>query len=638
MPQGAKIHASDAHHTTPPTGRYLYLLALGALGVVYGDIGTSPLYALRESFHAGHGIAPTPSNVLGILSLIFWSLVTVITVKYLVFIMRADNDGEGGILALTSLVTPMQVRRGGGHWLLISLGLFGTALLYGDGIITPAISVLSAVEGLEVATPFFRPYILPITCGILIALFLTQRFGTGGVGRVFGPVTVVWFSTLALLGLYHIAQQPGVLAAINPAYALGFFSDNGPRAFSVLGSVFLVVTGGEALYADMGHFGKRPIRLAWFAVVFPALILNYLGQGALILSRPEAAENPFYQMVPPALLYPVVVLATAATVIASQALITGAFSLTAQAVQLGYIPRLVIRHTSKREYGQVYIPSVNWLLMLACLGLVLSFRSSGDLAAAYGVAVTMTMVITTILFYFVARERWGWPFVVAAPLCLIFLVVDSAFFAANILKVPQGGWFPLVVAAVVFTVMTTWKRGRLILSDRLDERVQPLERFLQEIREHPPSRVSGTAIFMYRSPTYTPYSLAQNLKTNKVLHERVILLSVKTEEVPRVRRSQRVTMTPLGNGFYQVVIRFGFMEQPNVPRALKSVWPNGVEIDLADVTYFVGRETVFATNRPGMALWREKLFALMSRNALSASSFYYLPPGQVVELGAQVEI
>ena len=629
---------NETDHTKTPHGRYLYLLALGALGVVYGDIGTSPLYAFRESLGEHYGLVPTPGNVLGILSLIFWSLIIVITIKYISFVTRADNHGEGGILALTSLVTPLQVKRGGGRWLLVILGLFGASLLYGDGMITPAISVLSAVEGLGVATPFFDPYIIPITIGILVLLFATQRLGTGSVGRVFGPIMILWFSTLAVLGLVQIVQRPDVLVAISPFYGLRFFIQNGAVGFFVLGSVFLVVTGGEALYTDMGHFGKRPIRLAWLVLVLPALLLNYFGQGALILGDPEAALNPFYRMVPEWGLYPVVILATMATVIASQALISGAFSLTMQAVQLGYIPRLAIRHTSSREFGQVYIPSINWILMVACIGLVLGFRSSSNLAAAYGVGVSTDMVITTILFYVVARERWHWNIFGATLLAALLLVVDLSFFGANILKVPQGGWFPLLVAAIVFTLLSTWKRGRLILSERLDERVEPLGQFLGEITEHPPNRVPGTAIFMFRSPVHTPYSLAQNLKTNKVLHERVILLSVKTEERPRVKRSQRVTLTPLGNEFYQVVMHFGFMEQPNVPRVLRSVWPNGAEIALSDVTYFVGRETVFATNRPGMALWRERLFAVMSRNALSASSFYHLPPGQVVELGTQVEL
>lgn len=622
----------------PPKGRYLFTLALGALGIVYGDIGTSPLYALRESFHANHGLLPTPANVLGILSLIFWSLVIVISVKYLLFIMRADNDGEGGILALTSLVTPMQVKRGGGRWLLILLGLFGTALLYGDGVITPAISVLSAVEGLEVATPLFEPYILPFTIGILAVLFLAQRFGTGGIGKVFGPVTVVWFVTLAALGVAQIVQEPGVLAAVNPAHAVSFFAENGWRGFLVLGSVFLVVTGGEALYADMGHFGRRPIRLVWFAVVLPALLLNYFGQAALILGNPEAAENPFYMMVPTWALYPVVILATMATVIASQALISGAFSLTAQAVQLGYLPRVRILHTSKKEYGQIYVPGINWLLMAACIGLVLGFRSSSNLAAAYGVAVTMTMAITTVLFYFVARERWHWPLWVAAPLALFFLVIDGAFFAANALKIPQGGWFPLVVALGIFTVMTTWKRGRLILSQRLEEHVMPFETFLDHVAETSPIRVPGTAVFMSRKQSGTPFSLAQTLKVYHALHERIILLTVKTEEVPRIRRGRHVLITPLGNGFYQVVLRYGFMERPNVPQTLNKLCLEGKILPESDLTYFVGRETLRATKRQGMALWREKLFALMFTNAQSASSFYHLPPTRVVELGTRVEL
>lgn len=625
-------------YAAPPKGRYLFMLALGALGIVYGDIGTSPLYALRESFHANHGLPPTPDNVLGIMSLIFWSLIIVISVKYLVFIMRADNDGEGGILALTSLVTPMQVKRGGGRWLLILLGLFGTALLYGDGVITPAISVLSAVEGLEVATPLFEPYILPITIGILALIFLAQRFGTGGIGKVFGPVTVLWFVTLAVLGIAQIVQQPGVVAAVNPTHAYTFFHENGWRGFLVLGSVFLVVTGGEALYADMGHFGRRPIRLVWFTVVLPALLLNYFGQAALIIRNPEAVENPFYEMVPPWGLYPVVILATMATVIASQALISGAFSLTAQAVQLGYLPRVLIRHTSKKEYGQIYIPAINWLLMVACIGLVLGFRSSSNLAAAYGVAVTMTMAITTILFYFVARERWGWSFWITAPLALFFLIIDVAFFAANALKIPQGGWFPLVVALGIFTLMTTWKRGRNILSERLEAQVMPFETFLEHVAETSPIRVPGTAVFMSRKLTGTPFSLSQNLKVYKALHEQVVLLTVETVEVPHIRRGRHILVTSLGNGFTQVVLRYGFMERPDVPRALHKLCVGEKTFSTDEITYFVGRETLLATKHPGMALWREQLFALMFRNALSASSFYRLPPNRVIELGTQVEL
>jgi KUP system potassium uptake protein len=625
--------AAKTHNRVP-----LPALALGALGIVFGDIGTSPLYALRESFHAAHGLAPTPANVLGILSLIFWALVVVISVKYLAFILRADNQGEGGILALTSLLIPPTVRRGSGRWLLILLGLFGTSLLYGDGIITPAISVLSAVEGLEVATPFFEPFVLPITIGILVALFAVQRFGTAGVGRVFGPVMLLWFAMLALLGIIHIVQAPGVLGAVNPAHALGFFLENGWRGFLVLGSVFLVVTGGEALYADMGHFGRQPIRLVWFVAVLPALVLNYLGQGALILRVPEAAENPFYGMIPVWGLYPAVILATMATVIASQALISGAFSLTMQAVQLGYAPYTHLRHTSVHSYGQIYIPAINWLLMFACIGLVLGFRSSSNLAAAYGAGVSTDMVITTILFYFVARERMRWPLLVALPVCLFFLVIDTAFFAANIVKVPQGGWFPYVVAVAVFTLLTTWKRGRAILAQRLDAQVTPLEVTLRELREHPPMRVPGTAVFLFRDPKGTPFSFVQNLKVNKVLHERVIFLSVKTENTPRVKLASRSTSDDLGDNFHQVVLHYGFMESPNVAGALRNLKLEGKKLDTDEVTYFLGRETLLASEHPGMAIWREKLFSLMARNAVSASVYYHLPPSQVVELGTRVEL
>ncbi|MGH9893271.1 MAG: potassium transporter Kup, partial [bacterium] len=483
---------SGAEHASVPSGRYLALLSLTALGIVYGDIGTSPLYAVRESFLPSHGLAVTPENVLGVLSLIFWSLILVISVKYLVFVLRADNRGEGGILALAALCTPMSVRRRGGRWWLIMLGLFGTALLYGDGAITPAISVLSAVEGLEVATPFFAPYIIPITIAILIALFLAQRHGTAKVGVMFGPVTLLWFVTLVVLGIRQIIEEPGVLAAASPVYAVNFFLENRWRAFVVLGSVFLVVTGGEALYADMGHFGKRPIRVAWFLLVLPALLINYFGQGALLIQTPDAVENPFYRMTPEWALYPVVLIATAATVIASQALISGAFSLTMQAVQLGYIPRVAIDHTSAREFGQIYIPAVNWALMLACIGLVLGFGSSSNLAAAYGVAVTTTMAITTVLLFVVARERWKWSLPVAASVTGFFLVVDLAFWGANIIKIPHGGWFPLVAGALIFGLMATWKRGRQILTERLSEGALPIELFVQDVASKSSPRVPGT--------------------------------------------------------------------------------------------------------------------------------------------------
>ncbi len=614
------------------------LLSLTALGIVYGDIGTSPLYAVRESFHPNHGIAPTPENVLGVLSLIFWSLLLVISVKYLGFILRADNHGEGGILALAALCTPMGARQRSGRWGLVMLGLFGTALLYGDGAITPAISVLSAVEGLEVATPLFEPYIIPITIAILVALFVSQHHGTAGVGRVFGPVTLLWFLTLTGLGLWHIAREPRVLAAANPAHAIAFFAQNGWRGFVVLGSVFLVVTGGEALYADMGHFGRRPIRLAWFVIVLPALLLNYFGQGALLIDSPGAVENPFYRMVPAWALYPVVAIAAAATVIASQALISGAFSLTMQAVQLGYIPRVAIDHTSAREYGQIYIPGVNWLLMLACIGLVVGFGSSSNLAAAYGVAVTTTMVITALLFFVVAREQWKWRLPLVVGVAGFFLVIDLAFWGANLIKIPHGGWFPLVVGAVIFGLMATWKRGRVILRERLDEVVLPVDLFLHDIHRNSAARVPGTAVFMYSDPGATPPALLHNLKHNKVLHERVVFLIVETENVPHVPENERARVEDLDAGFYRVTLRYGFMEEPNVPKALAGLRERGLEFKHLETTYFLGRETLIPSEKPGMALWRERLFSVMHRNARTATSFFCLPPNRVVELGAQIEL
>jgi KUP system potassium uptake protein len=622
-----------------PRGKYLALLSLAALGIVYGDIGTSPLYAVRESFLPAHGIAVSRENVLGVLSLICWSLLLVISIKYLVFILRADNRGEGGILALASLATPMGIRHHGGRWVLVTLGLFGTALLYGDGMITPAISVLSAVEGLEVATPFFEPYIIPITIAILIGLFVSQHHGTAKVGGVFGPVTLLWFLTLTILGVSQILREPGVLAAINPVYGFSFFLDNGWRGFTVLGSVFLVVTGGEALYADMGHFGKRPIRVAWFIVVLPALLLNYFGQGALLIHTPAAVENPFYRMVPAWALYPVVVIATAATVIASQALISGAFSLTMQAVQLGYMPRVAIDHTSAREFGQIYIPGVNWTLMLACIGLVLGFRSSSNIAAAYGVAVTTTMVITTLLFFVVARERWKWPLPVVLAVTGFFLVIDLAFWGANILKVPHGGWFPLVVGAIVFSLMVTWKRGRRILAERLEASgLLPTELFLKDIKAKSPTRVPGTAVFLYGNHEATPPALLHNLKHNRVLHERVVFLSVETEEVPHVPPEERATVEDLEQGFYRITLSYGFMDEPDVPQALHALQPKGLEFKRLETTYFLGRETLIPSRKPGMALWREHVFAVMHRNARPATSFFRLPPNRVVEMGAQIEL
>ena len=638
------VASATPHGSHPPHGppaamdtRYLLTLSLAALGVVYGDIGTSPLYALRESFHHTHGVAVDAAAVLGVLSLVFWSLILVISVKYLVFILRADNRGEGGILALTSLVTPAHALRRG-RWGLIILGLFGTSLLYGDGMITPAISVLSAVEGLENVTPRFAPFVVPLTVVILVALFLVQSRGTAGIGRVFGPVMVLWFVTLVLLGIPHIVREPRVLAAFVPTHAVRFFADHGWNGFLVLGSVFLVVTGGEALYADMGHFGRRPIRLAWFALVLPSLLVNYLGQGALLIRDPSAVAHPFYHMVPTWALVPVVVIATAATVIASQALISGAFSLTLQAVQLGYSPRVQVDHTSSREMGQIYIPAVNWALMACCIALVAGFRSSTNLAAAYGVAVTTTMAITTLLFYFVARERWHWPKWRALVVAGGFLAIDLAFLGANLLKIPHGGWVPLVIGAVVFTLLSTWKRGRQILNDRLKDVSLPRADFIASITAHPPHRVPGTAVFMYGDSRRTPPALLHNLKHNRVLHAQVVFLAVITNEVPYVPDERRAVVDSLGGGFWQIRLNYGFMEDVDVPAALRAIGHPELPFKPLETTYFLGRETLIPSKRPGMALWRERLFSLMSRNARPATRYFRLPPNRVVELGAQVEL
>ena len=621
-----------------PRGRYLFVLSLAALGVVYGDIGTSPLYAMRECFHGVHSIVPSPANIFGVLSLIFWSLVIVISIKYLVFVLRADNHGEGGILSLTALATPIRPSGRTEQAFLIFIGIFGAALLYGDGIITPAISVLGAMEGLNVATPIFSPYVVPITIVILVALFLFQRRGTAKVGRIFGPITLTWFTALAALGIAQILRHPEVLAAVNPLHALDFFLRNGWHGFLILGSVFLVVTGGEALYADMGHFGTRPIRLVWFTVVLPALLLNYFGQGALLLEDPEAAHNPFYRLAPGWALYPMIVLATSAAIIASQAVISGAFSLTMQAVQLGFSPRLKINHTSTREFGQIYIPAVNWALMVGCIAIVVGFRSSSNLAAAYGVAVTSTMVITTILFYVVARRIWGWGLLPTAALASFFLIIDLAFFGANIIKVAQGGWFPLLLAALVFIVMTTWKKGRRILNERIQTEAKPLEEFLQEMERRPPTRVPGTAIFMNGNASRTPPALLHNLEHNKVLHERVLFLTVKTKQIPFVTAEERVEVEALGNGFHRLKVYYGFMEDPDIPNVLENLRLPGFAYVPQDTTYFLGRETIIASKHPGMALWREKIFSIISHNATSATAYFCIPPDRVVEMGEQIEL
>jgi len=613
-------------------------MSLGALGIVYGDIGTSPLYSLRECFHGVHGVPPTHANVLGVLSLVFWALIVVVTLKYHVYVLRMDNRGEGGILALMGLVHKESGKQTGFRRLIVPLGLFGAALLYGDGIITPAISVLSAVEGLEVVTPAFTKFVVPITIVILIGLFLFQKHGTGRIGSVFGPVMLLWFGSLAVLGISGILRDPSVLAAVNPAHAIHFFARNGFHGFLVLGAVFLVATGGEALYADMGHFGERPIQVDWFGFVGPSLILNYFGQGALLIHNPEATSNPFYRLAPGWALYPLLVLATAATVIASQAIISGAFSLTRQAIQLGYLPRMRIDHTSAREIGQIYVPGVNWALMFACIALVLGFGSSSRLASAYGVAVTTTMVITTILAYFAARHVLGWNIAAAVAVTAAFLFADLAFFGANMVKVVHGGWFPLAVALAVFTLMATWRRGRQILFDRIQEVGMSDGDFLKSIARHLPPRVSGTAVFMDRTIDEIPLPLLHNLKHNKVLHEKVVLLTIVTEEVPYVSDEEQAEVRELGAGLYRLVARYGFMETPEVPALLTNVEIPGVSFDPASTTFFLGRETLLATSRPGMAIWRERLFSWMVRNAEGAALYFRLPPNRVVELGAQIEL
>ena len=620
-------------------GRYLATLALAALGVVYGDIGTSPLYALRESFYGTHGIAVTPGNVLGVLSLVFWSLIIVVTIKYHIVIIRADNKGEGGVLALMALVNGTRLARGlSPRRVMIVLGIFGSALLYADGALTPAISVLSAVEGLEIATPALASLVIPVTLVILVGLFLLQSRGTARIGAVFGPVMLVWFATIGALGLHEIVQQPGVLAAASPYYAVQFFAENLGRGFVVLGAVFLVVTGGEALYADLGHFGHRAIQMAWFGIALPCLLLNYFGQGALLLRDPTAAVNPFYRLAPSWALYPLIALATAATIIASQAVISGAFSLTRQAVQLGYSPRLGIEHTSSREIGQIYVPAVNWGLMMLTCALVFWFRTSSNIAGAYGVALSTLMLITTLMFYVMSREVWGWSFARAALVSGLFLWVDILFFAANMLKIRSGGWVPLVIAAVIFLLMTTWKRGREILAKRMLEKTVPLKMLLADLAAEPPIRVPGTAVFMYGTADHTPPALVHNLAHNKVLHEKVVFLTVVTEDVPHVDPGERVTIKHIGKGFHTVVARYGFMDDPDIDDVLGACQTQSLDIRMEGTTFFLGRETLIASDRPGMPEWREQLFAFMSRNALRATAFFKIPANQVFEVGTQVEL
>ncbi|HZI80801.1 MAG TPA: potassium transporter Kup [Vicinamibacterales bacterium] len=615
-------------------------LTVTAIGVVYGDIGTSPLYTIRECFFGSHSVPPTYDNVLGVLSLVLYSLVIVVSIKYIAIVLRADNQGEGGILALTALL-PTRSARGGPDVVkpvLLLLGIFGAALLYGDGVITPAISILGATEGLHILTPLAEPYVVPISVAIICVLFFIQQYGTHRVGRLFGPVMLAWFTTIAVLGIVWIVRAPVVLEAVDPRHAVRFFLDNGWEGFVVLGAVVLAITGGEALYADMGHFGRRPIRLAWFGLVLPALMLNYFGQGALILLNPRAASQPFYLMAPSWALLPLVVLATLAAIIASQALISGAFSLTRQAIQLGYAPRLDIAHTSSLEMGQVYVPQVNWAMAAATILIVVGFQSSSALAAAYGIAVTVTMVITALLLHVVATERWGWPHWATLAVTGIFLVVDGAFLGANLIKIPQGGWLPLAIAIFIFTLMTTWKTGRQLVAERLTARATPIDVFIASLKALGPARVHGTAVFMTAQPTGTPPALVHNLRYNKVLHDHVVILTVTTARRPYVPPEDQVSVESLGNGLYNVRLRYGFMQDPDVPEALMHAIKLGLELDPGDVTFFLGRETIIVTKRQGMAVWRERLFVLMARNAVRATAFFRLPPERVVELGVQVEM
>ncbi len=632
---GANGHDGHGRHG----GRNLSL-ALAALGVVYGDIGTSPLYAVKECFHGTHAIELLPANVMGVISLIFWSLIIVVSLKYVAFIMRAHNKGEGGIFALLALVKGSVEGTGkAGHALLITAALFGAALLYGDGIITPAISVLSAMEGLDVATDAAQPFIIPGTCLILVALFRMQKHGTERIGKVFGPLMIVWFTVIAALGINAVFQRPEILAALNPAYAVDFFAVNRLHGMVVLGSVVLCITGGEALYADMGHFGAGPIRLSWYAMVLPALLCNYFGQGALLLDHPELAFNPFYGLVPRVLLYPMVVLATAATVIASQAMISGVFSLTQQAVQLGFCPRIHIVNTSAETKGQIYLPGVNNAMMIACLGLVLAFKSSSGLAGAYGIAVTATMGITSVIYFYVVHTLWRWPAWKTLPLLALFLAFDVTYLSANLLKFFDGGWFTVTVALVIMLAMITWRDGKAALGAQFAQLGLPINLFLESlVAQQKPLRIPGTAVFMSVSPAGTPITLLHHFKHNKVLHEQVLLLSIQSAETPFVSARDRLQVTPLGHGFFRVLARYGFMQTPSVPDILDMARGQGLEARMETTTFYLGRETLLTGGDTRMAAWRKALFAFMSRNAWNATTFFGIPPGRVVELGSQVRL
>jgi KUP system potassium uptake protein len=616
----------------------LVTLSIAALGVVFGDIGTSPLYALRECFHGEYAIAVTPANVIGVLSLLFWSLLIVVTLKYLTFILRADNKGEGGVIALTALVRSGKPKNSGQRWVLLLVGLFGASLLYGDGMITPAISVLSAIEGLRIITPAFNPYVIPITIIILASLFMLQHRGTEKVGALFGPVILLWFSILAILGLSAIIGNPRVLIAVWPGYGIQFLLRNQMTGFFVLGAVFLVVTGVEALYADLGHFGPGPIRLVWIVIVLPALLLNYFGQGANLLRNPELAHHPFYSLVPSWAIVPMVILATTATIIASQAVITGAFSLTQQAVQMNYLPRLRIVHTSAKKIGQIYVPVVNWFLMMATIGLVAGFQSSSKLAAAYGVAVTSTMVISTILFYVVAREKLGWGRLTAGIPTALFLVVDLSFFGANVSKILHGAWFPLVIGAFVFTIMTTWEKGRRTLATQIKALTLSFKAFQESLQPEPPQRVPGQAIFLVGNPDLVPAALINNVYHNKVLHSEIALLHFSTEGIPRVANLEKVTVTKLGGGFYKVIARHGFMEEPRMPKIIDLMREKGLDFKMENASFFIGHERLQTSGTSRMWRWQAALFRFLSRNALDVAAFYDIPIEQVIEAGVRLRL
>jgi KUP system potassium uptake protein len=638
--QGGAVDRSGPVSITP-TGSHASTgkLMLMAAGVVFGDIGTSPLYALRECVNREHGVAPTHENLLGILSLVFWSLTMVVTVKYLTFIMKADNRGEGGILALLALVPSSRKATSARIGWIAGLVIFGAALLYGDGVITPAISVLSAVEGLEVATTSLKPVVVPLTVAILFGLFWVQKRGTASIGGVFGPIMIVWFGTLAALGAVQIVHYPAVLLAVNPIHAVSFFAVHRWEGFLVLGSVVLVITGGEALYADMGHFGRHPIRLAWFLLVMPALLINYFGQAACLIQHPELSENPFYAVVPQVLIYPMVILSTVATIIASQALISGAYSLTRQAVQLGFCPRVTIMHTSGESEGQIYVPEVNAALAIACICLVLSFKESDALAAAYGIAVTGTMAITSVVYFVVLTRAWKWPLWRALPLVVVFLSFDIPFFAANAMKFFHGGWFPMAIALALFLVMTTWKTGRALLGRNLASKLLPIDVFLADVDAHKPHRVPGTAVFMSSNPHGVPIVLLHHWKHNQVLHETIVLLSVITEAVPEIRAADRLQVKDLGRGFFQVTAHYGFMQTPNVPQIMGIVATHyGVPYVPERTSYFLGRETLLPTGDSKMFRWRKALFSFISRNARSATQYFGIPPDRVVELGMQIDL